>query len=426
MLSAALLTVFAVGLWATGWLPEYLTALCFFALAMISGAAPAATVFAGFASSAFWLILSGYVLGIAIRKTGLADRAAHALTARLSGSYPRLVAGVVLLTYALAFVMPSNMGRIAVLMPIVLAVADRVGLREGAPGRTGLALAVGFGTFMLSASILPANVPNLVMAGSIESELGIRLSYLPYLLLHAPVLGVAKGVALTGCLCLLFRDRSAAAPATEPPGPLSPAERRLAVLLAVTLLLWLTDSLHGISPAWIGLGAACVCLLPRAGLVTHEEFASQVNFRTCIYVAGILGMAAVVTRGGLAGRLGHALLAVAPLDPAAPFRDFVALVGIASLLNFVVTSNGVPALYTPLAATLAAASGFKLMTVLMIQVIGFSTTILPYQSAPIVVAVQMGRVPAAAALRLGLLLAAITFAVLVPLDYLWFGLLGMV
>lgn len=424
MLLSALLTIFAVGLWATGWLPEYLTALCLFALATITGAAPAATIFSGFSSSAFWLIVSGYVLGIAIRKTGLADRAAHALTARLSGSYPQLVAGVVVLTYALAFVMPSNMGRIAVLMPIVLAVADRVGLREGDPGRIGLALAVGFGTFMLSCSILPSNVPNLVMAGSIESDMGLRLTYLPYLVLQAPVLGVLKGVALVGCICLLFRGRPDAAPAAESPGPLTPAERRLSVLLAVTLLLWLTDSVHGISPAWIGLAAACICLLPGAGLVNHEEFATQVNFRTAIYVAGILGMAAMVTRSGLADRLGHALIAVAPLDPAAPFRSFATLVGISSMLNFVVTSNGVPALYTPLAKTLAAASGLKLMTVLMVQVIGYSTTILPYQSAPIVVAVQMGRVPAAAALRLCLALAAITYVVLVPLDYLWFGIAG--
>ena len=426
MLIAAALTLFAVGLWATGLLPEYLTALCFFALAMILGAAPASTIFAGFASSAFWLILSGYVLGIAIRNTGLADRAAHLLTARLSGSYPQLVGGVVLLTYALAFVMPSNMGRIAVLMPIVLAIADRVGLRDGDPGRIGLALAVGFGTFMLSASILPANVPNLVLAGSIETEIGIRLTYLPYLLLHAPVLGVLKGAAIVGGICLLFRGRPTRPPAAPPPGPLSPAERRLAVLLAVTLLLWLTDSLHGISPAWIGLAAACVCLLPGAGLVTHEEFATQVNFRTSIYVAGILGMAAMVTHSGLAEWLGHALLAVAPLQPGAPLRDFATLVGISSLLNFVVTSNGVPALYTPLATTLAAASGLKLMTVLMIQVVGYSTTVLPYQSAPIVVAVQMGRVPATAALRLCLLLAAVTFAVLVPLDYLWFKALGRI
>jgi len=424
ILVAALLTALTIGLWATGWLPEYLTAMIYFTLAMMSGVAPAATIFAGFASSAFWLVLSGFVLGIAIRKTGLADRVARALTAKLSGSYPQLVAGVVLLTYALAFVMPSNMGRIAVLMPIVLAVADRAGLPEGSRGRIGLALAVGFGTFMLSVSILPANVPNLVLAGSVETEYGIHLTYVPYLLLHAPVLGVLKGIALVGCICVLFRDRVHRAVLTDLAGPLTGAEQRLALLLGVTLLLWLTDSLHGISPAWVGLAAACLCLLPRVGFVTHDEFGSQVNFRTCIYIAGILGMAAMVTRSGLGEQVGRALVAVAPLDPAAPLQSFATLVGISTLLNFVVTSNGVPALFTPLARTLAAASGLQLTTVLMVQVIGYSTTVLPYQAAPIVVALQLGRVSTAAATRLSVVLAVITFAALVPLDYLWFRALG--
>ena len=424
ILVAALLTALTIGLWATGWLPEYLTAMIFFTLAMMSGVAPAATIFAGFASSAFWLVLSGFVLGIAIRKTGLADRVARALTAKLSGSYPQLVAGVVLLTYALAFVMPSNIGRIAVLMPIVLAVADRAGLPEGSRGRIGLALAVGFGTFMLSVSILPANVPNLVLAGSVETEYGIHLTYVPYLLLHAPVLGVLKGIALVGCICVLFRDRVHRAVLTDLAGPLTGAEQRLALLLGVTLLLWLTDSLHGISPAWVGLAAACLCLLPRVGFVTHDEFGSQVNFRTCIYIAGILGMAAMVTRSGLGEQVGRALVAVAPLDPAAPLQSFATLVGISTLLNFVVTSNGVPALFTPLARTLAAASGLQLTTVLMVQVIGYSTTVLPYQAAPIVVALQLGRVSTAAATRLSVVLAVITFAALVPLDYLWFRALG--
>jgi di/tricarboxylate transporter len=85
----------------------------------------------------------------------------------------------------------------------------------------------------------------------------------------------------------------------------------------------------------------------------------------------------------------------------------------------------VPALFTPLAGNLAAASGETLTTVLMLQVIGYSTTVLPYQSAPIVFAMQLGRVSARAATRLCLPLAAITFAVLVPLDYLWFRALGL-
>jgi di/tricarboxylate transporter len=420
----AILTAATIALWATARLPEYLTALLFFAAAMVLHAAPPEVVFSGFMSSAFWLVLSGFVLGVSIRKVGLADRIARLLATHLTRSWLWMVSGVVLLTYALAFVMPSNMGRITLLMPIVMAMADRAGLPEGTKGRIGLALAVGFGTFELSASILPANVPNLVMAGAAETAFGLHFAYLPYLLLHAPVIGLLKGALLVACIWLLFPARPRPSRADGPSGALSPAERRLGMLLTLTLVLWMTDSVHGIQPAWIGLAAACCCLLPRVGFLTGDEFAAGVNIRTCLYVAGILGLAAMVTRSGLGDLLGRAILTVLPLDPARPALDFGSLVGLTAVLNFAVTANGVPALFTPLARTLADATGLPLATVLMVQVIGYATPLLPYQASPIVVAMGMGKVPALDGMKLCLALATVSFALLVPLDYAWFKVLG--
>ncbi|BDH44035.1 hypothetical protein TUM12370_00790 [Salmonella enterica subsp. enterica serovar Choleraesuis] len=61
----------------------------------------------------------------------------------------------------------------------------------------------------------------------------------------------------------------------------------------------------------------------------------------------------------------------------------------------------------------------------MIQVLGYSTPLLPYQASPIVVAMAMGRVPARMGLKLCLALAVLTWLFLLPLDYGWFRLLGM-
>jgi di/tricarboxylate transporter len=192
----------------------------------------------------------------------------------------------------------------------------------------------------------------------------------------------------------------------------------------MTLGLWLTDSLHGVSPAWVGLVAACLCLLPRVGFVSSDEFGQEVSHRTAVYVAAILGLAALVGQSGLGAFIGNEVLAMAPLDPSSPFSSYVLIVGFSSVLNFVVTANGVPALFTPLAQSLATASGLPLLSVLMIQVIGFSTPLLPYQASPIVLAIEMGRIPFMAALRLSLALALITFVVLVPINYGWFVFLG--
>ena len=141
-------------------------------------------------------------------------------------------------------------------------------------------------------------------------------------------------------------------------------------------------------------------------------------------MAGILGLAITVTQTGIGDAVGEALLRVMPLDPERPFTSFVALTGITTALNFIMTANGVPALYTTFAQSFAEATNFPLLSVIMIQVLGYSTPLLPYQASPIVVAMALGKVPARAGMMLCLALAAASYLLLLPLDYLWYQVLG--
>src|SRR6201995_55699 len=85
----------AILLWATSALPEYLTALLFFAAVAVFRAAPAAVRVSGFQSEVFWLVRGGFVWGAAIRKVGLAARIASAVASSLDGSWLKMVAGIV-------------------------------------------------------------------------------------------------------------------------------------------------------------------------------------------------------------------------------------------------------------------------------------------------------------------------------------------
>lgn len=422
---AAVLAIVAVGFWASGALPEHLTALSFFLFAMLFAVAPAGVIFSGFASAALWLVFAGLVLGVAVTGTGLGGRIAHCVARRLKGTYPALIGGTVAIGLALGFLMPSSMGRVVLLIPIALALAERFGFGAGSNGRTGVVLAAAFGSHVPTFAILPANVPNMVLVGASESLFKISPLYGEYLLLHFPVLGLLKAVVIVLLILWLYPDRPAPAHAdAPPPSPLSRGEWKLSWVLMVSLALWMTDFIHHISPAWVGLGAAVFLLLPRVGLVSGEQFNGKINYGSLFFVAGIMGMGAMVAHTGLGDRLAQALLALLPLEPGHHFLSYVSLTFTSLITGVVTTLPGVPAVLTPLAAKMAHASGLPLKTVLMTQVLGFSTTIFPYQSAPLVVAMQLAGIRLAPALKLSLVLAVITLVVLLPLDFWWWRALG--
>lgn len=425
-LRGAAVTLFAVGLYATSVIPEFLTALLFFLIAVLLGVAPAGVVFSGFESTAMWLVFGGLVIGVAVKRTGLGERLAATMTGWFGNTYAGLIGGMVVVGVALAFLMPSTMGRVILLMPIVVALADRLGFEPGSNGRTGLVLAAALGTWMPSTAILPANVPNMVLAGTVETLYGISFTYGSYLLLHFPVSGLLKAVAIFMTIVLMFPDHARpAGPATDGPRQaLGRDERLLSFILAGALVLWATDFLHGISPAWVSLGAGLICMLPFVGLVPLTDFNDKINFASLFYVAGILSLGAVVAKTGLGSLLGHKLLAILPLQPGASAKDFASMVGLSTLVGMAVTMPGVPAIISPLSAEMARASGLPLLTVLMTQVIGYSTVILPYQVPPMIVAMQIGGVRTGPATRLVLVLALVTLLVLTPINYFWWKLLG--
>jgi di/tricarboxylate transporter len=422
----AALAVLVIGLWAGGAIAEHLTALLFFLLAMLLSVAPPGIVFSGFSSVALWLVFSGLVMGLAVRTTGLGTRVAGTVARALSRGYLTLIAGVVLVGVVLGFLMPSSMGRVILLIPIGVAIAEHFGFEKGSNGRTAIVLAAAFGSHVPTFAILPANVPNMVLAGASETIYGITPGYGEYLLLHFPILGIFKAVLLIGLIGWMFPDRlrPKGLHADHRAAALTGDERKLTWVLGIALVLWMTDAIHHVSPAWIALGAALVLMLPRFGMISPSQFNEKLNYASVFFVAGVLGLGAVVSESGLGNRLAAELLAIVPLQTGHDALNYASLATISLATGMLTTLPGVPAVLTPLADQLSQASGLPAKTVLMTQVLGFSTTVLPYQSAPLVVGMQLAGEPLAPAIKLCLALAVLSVLVLWPLDYFWWQLLG--
>lgn len=422
---AAALVFFTVGLWAANALPEYLTGLLFFALAMIFAVAPAQVVFSGFASATLWLVLGGLILAEGVNRTGLARRLAGVVFDRYAGSYRQLVIAVVVASVVLSFLMPATVSRVLLLVPIVAAAAERVGFERGGNGYNGLCLAALMTTYQCGTAILPANAPNLVLTGSAEALYGVNINYAEYLWLQFPVMGALKGVLIVVFICWLFRaELKPGSPVAAEPPALSPAERRMAVILIVALALWATDFLHGIKAGWIALAAAIACILPRVGVMPVTAF-HDVRMGTFFYVAATLGIGLVTQETGLSDALGRALHGVLPLAPGADFTNFVALSLFSTTAGVFTTNPALPAVLAPLAAYFSEATGWPIKAALMTIGMGFTMFLLPHQVPPIVVGMHVAALRISTVLRLSLPLVAFSIVVLWPLHFLWWRLVGL-
>ena len=112
------------------------------------------------------------------------------------------------------------------------------------------------------------------------------------------------------------------------------------------------------------------------------------------------------------------------MAPGETVHNFIALTAANAVIGLATTLPGIPAVMTPLAENIATATGLPLMTVVMIEVLGYSSVILPYQAPPLVVAVQLGGVTMADMTRAVLALLLVTVFLLLPLDFLWWRAMG--
>ncbi|WP_413701645.1 hypothetical protein ACLKMH_08735 [Psychromonas sp. KJ10-10] len=102
--------------------------------------------------------------------------------------------------------MPSSVGRAVVLIPVGMALASKIGFVQGSNGRKGIATALAISCNMPSFAVLPANIPNMILAGSSETLYNIQFGYLEYLLLHFPILGFIKSLLVIFLVLKIFPE----------------------------------------------------------------------------------------------------------------------------------------------------------------------------------------------------------------------------
>ncbi|MGY9016049.1 MAG: SLC13 family permease [Rhodospirillales bacterium] len=407
--------------------PEYLTSFAFMLLAVIFGFAPSEIAFSGFQTSAVWLLFGGLFISVAVRHAGLDEQIGALAGGFATLRYPTLIFAIVFAGLAAGFFLPATISRIIILLPLAYALSTRIGFTAGSPGRMGMALAMGLGTFYPTMGLLPANMPVVAMAGAVEAVHGLSITFGEYMLWHFLILSIVKAILLGTIIIYMFPDKRPELSETDIPAKfkLNAHQGRVIFLLAATLALWATDFVHGIAPGYVALLAAMIILVPGFGFAPKDTLGNT-DLSVIFHLAGVMAVGAVVDHTGLGKVVAGFLIDIANPIPGHNVFNFASLSLISSLLSAVTTSPGNPAVFAPIAQDLATATGFSLKTVVMIGFVGMANPIFPYLAPPIVVTYVMVGMPVRTGLKLVALMWVCTTLLLWPLVFVYWRFMDLI
>lgn len=416
--------VLAIGLWATEALPAGVTSMVVVVALVTSGGVPTVREgLAGFAEPVAYFLLAVLTIGLAVSRSGLAERLAvaflHGSRGRPRMLYAQLCLGMPLLT----LVLPSATTRTGILVHVYERALAMGGLPHGATLTRAVMLALNSINRLASSVLLTGGMTPIVAAALIGGMSWTRwlvLMGVPYLAL------LALGAVL---IAILYREgfRGTLAIDGQPARtPMTAVEWRTAAITAGASVLWLTDALHHWDPVMPALLAWACLLAPGIGVLTWREFEEGVGWTNLFVIATSLSIARALVRSGAAAWLARVLLPSPDGMAGQPLGIVAGLLVASAVIRFLVPNiTGFLGITIPVAMSLGANAGLDpVVCALVVLVSGDAVLYYPAQAASSLVVYQRGHLTAAEILKFGLWMTALGFLVVLAVGLPWWSLVG--
>ena len=308
-----------------------------------------ASFFGALSHPAIVLLLGGFSLALGASKFAL-DRNLARVLLRPFGTNPRaIVLGLMLITAVFSMFM-SNAATTATLLAAVLPVVARLGPDDKL--RTGIVLSIPVSANIGGIGTPVGTPPNAIAIGSL-ADAGIDISFVEWRVRAVPVMLVL----LFGAWWLIMRlfppSQSTLELQMDDDFDRSPSALILYGVFVVTILLWLTEPVHGVASSVVGFLPPVVLL--ATGVFGPREL-QEMPWHVLWLVAGGIALGIGVTATGL-----DTWMVGGVSWEAMPTWAIVAVLAVVSLgLSTVISNSATANLILPLGLTLAVSSAVDL------------------------------------------------------------------
>ena len=421
----------AVVLWATETLHIAVTGIVgILALVMVKAVDDIDVALYGFSQPVTYFLLGILTLGLAVHRSGLAERLAVYLI-RFAGGNPKLLYVQMLAAFAgLTFALPSASTRGAIMVHVYEQVMEHWGVEKKAPLNKAIMLAMGGLNRLGSTALLAGGITPVVASGLIANFAGIDdFSWTRWFILMAVPFYL---ILIFGGLFVFLTYRSGftlpnVLEAVEmKAGPIQAKEIRAGLIAVGTALLWFTDFAHGLPPVVPALIAMTVILLPGVGLLTWREFESNIGWTNFFVIASSLSLANALIISGAAAWFADTLVGSVEGLRDHPKLILLAMSGAAAMVRVVMPNiSGYLSFIIPVAMSTGAALGLNpVVCGLAVVVVGDSVVYYPASATASVFIYQRAEIRAVEVVRMGVVMTFIAIGVLFLIVLPYWSMVG--
>lgn len=359
------------------------------------------------------LFLGGFVLADASVKYDF-DKNMTRLLLRPFGSQPKfIILGLMLVTAVLSAFM-SNTATTAMMITVILPIIAR--MEPGDPARIGIALSIPFAANIGGIATPIGTPPNAVVIAALNQQ-GVELAFSSWMLYATPLAIVMLFIAWQVLLRLYPPAVNKLALNLE--GKLKKSRNAiiLYVTFGLTVLLWVTEGLHGIR-------SSIVALMPVAVLTLSSAFDKQdirkLPWEVLWLIAGGIALGISMKETGLAEWMVSAI----SWDQMG-YLMLLAVFGVVALVMSNFLSNTVTAsLLIPLAISLGTSGILEgvfglVMIGLVIALSASFAMVLPISTPPNAIAVSTGMVETKNMIKSGTIIGVIGLILILLLSVIY-------
>ena len=407
----------AAGLWATEAIPAFAVGLLVIGLQILILGQPSELSadreipWESFASTLgsplIWLFFGGFILAAAAEKTGLNRWFACEVLRRLGSRPGPLLAGSMGVTFVFSMFI-SNTAAATMMLAVMLPVVGTLGPHDRF--RKAMVLGIACAANLGGMGTVIGSPPNAIAAGAL-ANIQHPIDFFRWMLAAVPP-AVLMIVLVWSYLIYRYRpalkqlDLVAFAAASSPSH--LPAWRRILVVFVftATILLWLTQSFHGIPSTVVAF--VPICVLCAAGVLDADDIC-EIRWDVLLLIAGGLSLGLAVTETGLADWLVGSL----PLDRFSRSAVILLLAYATMTISNVMSNTAAANIVVPIAIAMAA--GAEAATVIPVAIGASAAMCLPISTPPNAIAYGTGQITSS-----DLIQAGIWIGILSPLvSVLW-------